>query len=80
MMPNITKETKKGRLTKIKGKWYVNCLRIHELENESERIADLKLVEKFNKSVIELENLEVNWRYIVTDSATNFGHEYATLL
>jgi len=92
-MPNITTETKKGKLTKANGKWFVDsitepagennwhrCLLIYELKEESEQIADLTLVQKFNKPVCELEQLEVDWRYVVTDGVTNFGYEYAVLL
>jgi len=85
MMPNITTETKKGKLAKVNGKWFVigtrlSGLPIYELENESEQIADLTLVQKFNKPVYELEQLEVDWKYVVTDGVTNFGYEYAVLL
>ena len=93
MMPNITTETKKGKLTKANGKWFVdyvaesagenkwhNCLPIYELEKESEQIADLTLVQKFNKPVCELEQLEVDWKYVVTDGVTNFDYEYAVLV
>jgi hypothetical protein len=92
-MLNITTETKKGKLTKANGKWFVDyitepagennwhhCLPIYELEKESEQIADLLLVQKFNKPVCDLEQLEVDWKYVVTDSTTNFGYEYAVLL
>jgi hypothetical protein len=92
-MSNITTETKKGKLTKANGKWFVDyitepagennwhhCLPIYELEKESEQIADLTLVQKFNKPVCELEQLEVNWKYVVTDGVANFGYEYAVLL
>lgn len=93
MMPNITTETKKGKLFKTNGKWFVdyiaesygennwhNYLPIYELEKESEQIADLLLVEKFNKPVCDLEQLEVDWKYVVTDGVTNFGYEYAVLV
>ena len=93
MTPNITTKIMKGRLTKNNGKWFVdyvserngennwhNRLLIYELEKESEQIADLLLVEKFNKPVCELEQLEVDWKYVVTDGVTNFGYEYATLV
>lgn len=92
-MLNITTETKKGKLTKANGKWFVDyitepagennwhhCLPIYELEKESEQIADLLLVQKFNKPVCDLEQLEVDWKYVVTDGTTNFGYEYAVLL
>lgn len=93
MMPNITPKTNKGKLIKKNGKWFVdfiseragvnnwhNCLPIYELENKSEQIADLTLVEKFNKSVCDLHQLEVYWKYVVTDGVTNFGYEYAVLI
>ena len=93
MMSNITTKTKKGKLTKTNGKWFVDyitepagennwhhCLPIYELEKESEQIADLLLVQKFNKPVCELEQLEVDWKYVVTDGVHNFGYEYAVLV
>jgi len=92
-MLNITTESKIGKLTKSNGKWFVDyitesagennwhhCLPIYELENESEKSGDLKLVEKFNKPVSELEQMEVQWKYIITNSVTNFGYEYAVLV
>jgi len=84
---------KKGKLIKANGKWFVDyiaepsgefnwhhCLPIYELEKDSEKIADLKLVEKFNKSVNKLYGFEVEWNYKLTDGIFNFGYEYATLL
>jgi len=92
-MSNITREIKKGKLTKANGKWFVDyvsetagennwhfCLPIYELDNDSEQIADLKLAQKFNKPVYEIEQLEVNWIYRLTDGVTNFGYEYASLV
>lgn len=92
-MSNIKTETKKGKLTKANSKWFVDyitepagennwhhCLPIYELEKESEQIADLLLVEKFNKPVCDLEQLEVDWKYVVNDGVTNFGYEYAELV
>lgn len=92
-MLDIKTETKKGKLTKANGKWFVDyitepagennwhhCLPIYELEKESEQIADLLLVQKFNKPICDLEQLEVDWKYVVTASVTNFGYEYAVLL
>jgi hypothetical protein len=83
----------KGKLTKINNRWFVDyitepsgkdnwyvCLPIYELENESEEIADLLLVEKFNKPVNELEWLEVDWKYMIGDGVHNFGYEYAVLV
>ena len=81
-MSENKQQIKKGKLTKANGKWLVqyitepagennwhHCLPIYELEKESEQIADLLLVQKFNKPVSELEQLEVDWKYAVTDYA-----------
>ena len=93
MMPNIKTKTRKGKLIKINGKWFVgyisesagenkwhNRLPIYDTETESEQISDLLLVQKFNKPVCDLEQLEVEWSYAVGDGVTNFGYEYAVLL
>jgi len=90
---NITRKPRKGKLTKANGKWFVDCVSetsgknnwhdcfpIYELENESEHIADLILVQKFNRPISELEQLDVDWIYLVTDGVTNFGYEYASLI
>jgi hypothetical protein len=91
-MSKVT-EIKKGKLTKANGTWFVDCITeragennwhhcfpIYELEHESEKIADLKLVEKYNKPVNELEQLDVKWKCVVTDGVTNFGYKYAVLV
>lgn len=54
MMPNIKTKTRKGKLTKVNGKWFVdyvaesagenkwhNCLPIYDTETEGEQIADV---------------------------------------
>jgi hypothetical protein len=88
----LENKKQEGKLKKVNGKWFIDyitepagklnwhhCLPIYELEKDSEKIADLKLVEKFNKSVIELEGLDVEWTYKLTDGFLDFGYEYSTL-
>jgi hypothetical protein len=84
MMPNITTETKKGKLTKVNGKWFVigarsSGLPIYELEDKNEQLAVSLLLTKFNTTPDKLEGMEVDWKYIVTNGTTNFGYEYAML-
>jgi hypothetical protein len=84
MMPNITTETKKGKLTKVNGKWFVIgasslVLPIYELEDKNEQLAVSLLLTKLNTTPDKLEGMEVDWKYIVTDGVTNFGYEYAML-
>jgi hypothetical protein len=92
-MPCVSSEIKKGKLTKVDGKWLVSyiteqagennwhsCLPIYELENQSEKVADLKLVERYNVPVCKIEGLSIEWRYVITNGVTNFGYEYATLV
>jgi len=78
-------ERQKGKLTKSKKRWFVlenkkqHLVLIYETEYLSENAIDIKLSEKFNKPIIELEGLDVEWDYLITDSITNFGNEYAVL-
>jgi hypothetical protein len=84
MMPKITTETKKGKLSKVNGKWFVisagsSGLPIYELEDKNEQLAVSLLLAKFNTTPDKLEGMEVDWKYIITDGVTNFGYEYAML-
>lgn len=83
----------KGKLIKNSCKWFIdyvaeksgenewhNVLPIFELEKETEQVADLILVKKYNKPVNFLEGTEVEWEYKLTTGTTNFGYEYASLV
>lgn len=89
----LINDVKKGNLSKIRNKWFVDyivdsyenndChhrLLIYGLEKEIEEIADLKLVEKYNKPVSELEGLEIDFKCILTLGFMSLGNEYAILL
>jgi hypothetical protein len=92
LMPNISSEPKTGILIKENNKWFVdyasekagsntwhNKIPVYGFEHESEVIADLKLVEMFNKPVSELNGMPVVWSYVVTGDYLHFGYEYALL-
>ena len=45
--------------------------------------AELNTYEYFTTTIIQrvsLDQLEVDWKYVVTDGVTNFGYEYAVLV
>lgn len=78
------KKIKIGKLVKIDKKWFIDYiseifgenswheyLPIYGFSTDSEIISDLKLVEKYNKSVIDLEGLEVNWEFKMIELIPN---------
>jgi hypothetical protein len=82
----------KGKLTKIKGKWFIDFVfekrgennwhhsfPIFELEQETESMADCKLSKYYNKPINELEGLDVDFKYLISDGVTNFAYEYAII-
>jgi len=93
----FSNKIQKGKLVKVNGKWFVDYvtekrgennwsrrLPIYQLENYSEPIADLKLVQHYNKPVIELHNTDVEWSFLITNVVSEFGkpdtvYEYASL-
>jgi len=82
----------KGKLTKIKGKWFIDCVfekrgenywhhrfPIFELEKEIESIADYKLSKHYNQPINKLEGLEVDFKYLKSDGVTSLAYEYAII-